>query len=97
MSEPGEVSWQTPGEDVCRELDVRNLVNCTLMLSAFLVLTNRRAVCGGVGGEMGKGKERKRHVRIMAICNYKHSIIQSSLWHHGFDPPIIPYFFREAK
>lgn len=56
MSEPGEVSWQTPGKDVCRELDVRNLVNCTLMLSAFLVLTNRRAVCVGLGGRWEKAK-----------------------------------------
>lgn len=91
----------TPGKDICRELDARNLVNCTLMLSAFLVLTNRRAVCGGGGGggkmEMEKGKERKRLVRIMAICNYKHSAIQSSLRHHGLDPPIIPYFSRETK
>ena len=29
-----------PGKDICRELDARNLVNCILMLSAFLVLTN---------------------------------------------------------
>ena len=34
----------TPGKDICRELDARNLVNCTLMLSAFLVLTNRRLI-----------------------------------------------------
>ena len=52
---------------------------------------------GGGGGGDGKGQIEEEACKNNGLCNYKHSAIQSSLQHHGLDPPIIPYFSRETK